>query len=59
MNKKALSRGDKAIDDESGENRGEKEEILTRTTEGVSILLGDPRKAIVKLSIPVIVALSV
>jgi putative MATE family efflux protein len=59
MNRKALSRNDKAIDDESGENRGEKEEILTRTTEGVSILLGDPRKAIVKLSIPVIVALSV
>lgn len=59
MNRKALSRSDKAIDDESGENRGEKEEILTRTTEGVSILLGDPRKAIVKLSIPVIVALSV
>ncbi|MDD4620974.1 MAG: MATE family efflux transporter, partial [Methanosarcina sp.] len=59
MNRKALSRSDKAIDDESGENRGEKEEILTRTTEGVNILLGDPRKAIVKLSIPVIVALSV
>lgn len=59
MNRKALSRNDKAIDDESGENRGEKEEILTRTTEGVSILLGDPRKAIVKLSISVIVALSV
>ena len=59
MNRKALSRSDKAIDDESGENRGEKEEILTRTTEGVNILLGDPRKAIVKLSIPVIVTLSV
>jgi len=30
-----------------------------KATEGVDILLGDPKKAVVKLSIPIIVAMSV
>ena len=31
----------------------------SKTTEGVGILLGDPKKAVLKLSIPIIVAMSV
>ena len=38
---------------------GEKAENFQNATEGVGILLGDPKKAIVKLSIPIIVAMSV
>jgi putative MATE family efflux protein len=51
--------GSKGITEHSGETMGEKEGILQKKTEGVNILLGDPRKAIVKLSIPIIVAMSV
>ncbi len=43
----------------SGDIVGEKTENFQNTTEGVGILLGDPKKAIVKLSIPIIVAMSV
>ena len=59
MNREPLTGNEDATEEESRENQDEKEEILQKTTEGVSILLGDPRKAIVKLSIPVIVAMSV
>lgn len=59
MNRELLTGNKDATEKESGGNQEEKEEILPKTTEGVSILLGDPRKAIVKLSIPVIVAMSV
>ncbi|MDD2339016.1 MAG: hypothetical protein PHG79_01815 [Methanosarcina sp.] len=58
MNRKALSRSDKASKTILGEI-GAKKRNSYKTTEGVNILLGDPRKAVVKLSIPVIVALSV
>ena len=43
----------------SGDIVGEKAENFQNATEGVGILLGDPKKAIVKLSIPIIVAMSV
>ncbi|KKG15590.1 multidrug transporter MatE [Methanosarcina sp. 2.H.T.1A.6] len=48
---------------EANESRNEmkKTEVLThqKVTEGVDVLLGDPKKAVVKLSIPIIVAMSV
>ncbi|RXA20791.1 MATE family efflux transporter [Methanosarcina sp. MSH10X1] len=58
MSRKPLT-GSQGTEEYSGEIRGEKEGILQKTTEGVNILLGDPRKAVVKLSVPIIVAMSV
>ncbi|WP_292389697.1 MATE family efflux transporter [Methanosarcina sp. UBA5] len=51
--------GSEDADEYSWGRRREKEGILQKSTEGVNILLGDPRKAVVKLSIPTIVAMSV
>jgi Na+-driven multidrug efflux pump len=59
MSRETLTRGESATEEESEEKRGEKEGILQEATEGVDILLGDPRKAVVKLSIPIIVAMSI
>ncbi len=58
MNRESLT-GSGGIEEYPGESREEKEEIRQKNTEGVNILLGDPRKAVVKLSIPIIVAMSV
>ncbi|GEM_PF-3645768 len=58
MNKETLTRSER-VEEYSGENRIKREGSLQETTEGVNILLGDPRKAIVKLSIPIIVAMPV
>ncbi len=58
MNRETLTRSER-VEEYSGENRIKKERSLQETTEGVNILLGDPRKAVVKLSIPIIVAITV
>jgi putative MATE family efflux protein len=58
MNREPLT-GSEDADEYSGDTRGRKEGVLQKSTEGVNILLGDPRKAVVKLSIPIIVAMSV
>jgi putative MATE family efflux protein len=49
------------VADYNVDSEAENLEFLTsrRATEGVDILLGDPKKAVVKLSIPLIVAMSV
>jgi putative MATE family efflux protein len=59
MIRETLTRSESATEEESEEKKGEKEGILQEATEGVDILLGDPRKAVVKLSIPIIVAMSI
>ena len=59
MSREKLTRSESTTEKESEEKRGRKEGILQEATEGVDILLGDPRKAIVKLSIPIIVAMSI
>lgn len=50
-------------EEESNESRSQEGETGARTpqkvTEGVDILLGDPEKAVIKLSIPIIVAMAV
>lgn len=51
--------GSEDADGYSWDRIGEKERVLQKSTERVNILLGDPRKAVVKLSIPTIVAMSV
>lgn len=51
--------GSEDADEYSWDRIGEKERVLQKSTERVNILLGDPRKAVVKLSIPTIVAMSV
>ncbi len=51
--------GSEDTDDYSWDRGGEKERVLQKSTEGVNILLGDSRKAVVKLSIPTIVSMSV
>lgn len=58
MNSESLT-GSEDADEYSWDRRGEKEGISQKNTEGVNILLGDPRKAVIKLSIPTIVAMSV
>ncbi|RPJ50266.1 MAG: MATE family efflux transporter, partial [Methanobacteriota archaeon] len=58
MNREPLT-GSEDTKEYPGESRDQREGILQKTTEGVNILLGDPRKAIVKLSIPIIVAMSI
>lgn len=58
MNSGSLT-GSKDADEYSWDRMKEKEGVPRKSTEGVNILLGDPRKAVVKLSIPTIVAMSV
>lgn len=58
MNRDPLTRS-ADTDHYSEESREEKKGIVQKTTEGVSVLLGDPKKAVVKLSVPIIVAMSV
>lgn len=58
MNREPVTRSEGTAE-YAGENGNEKEGILQKTTEGVNILLGDPRKAVVRLSLPIIVAMSV
>ena len=49
------------VEDYKGDAAEENPHVLPhqKATEGVDILLGDPKKAVVKLSIPIIVAMSV
>ncbi|MCC4770938.1 MATE family efflux transporter [Methanosarcina sp. DH2] len=63
MSRETAEEKGKTGEREAEENRNEKEkEIIIppqKVSEGVNVLLGDPKKAVLKLSIPIIVAMSV
>ncbi|MDD4250209.1 MAG: MATE family efflux transporter, partial [Methanosarcina sp.] len=63
MSREAAEKKGNIGEKEVEENRDEKGKTgvfpSQKVTEGVDVLLGDPKKAVVKLSIPIIVAMSV
>jgi Na+-driven multidrug efflux pump len=63
MSRETAEKKENTGEEESKESRDQKRQTGVhspqKATEGVGILLGDPEKAVIKLSIPIIVAMAV